>query len=87
MALSVQTPGHLQKIGLLQGVEDDHEADINYLMQMALEKIAFLPFGLLVDQWRWGVFSKQISPADYNCAWWKLRYVFENKQILLTVVE
>jgi len=69
----VQTPGHLHNIRLLDGIEEDHEADINYLMQIALEKIAFLPFGLIVDKWRWGVFSNEISPQDYNCAWWKLR--------------
>ena len=40
---------------------------------MALDKVAFLPFGLLVDQWRWKVFSGEVTPADYNKAWWELR--------------
>jgi peptidyl-dipeptidase A len=45
-------------------------------MKMALEKIAFLPFGYLIDQWRWSVFSGETTPADYNNKWWELRYVF-----------
>ena len=42
-------------------------------MSVALDKIAFLPFGYLMDKWRWGVFSGEISSADLNCEWWKLR--------------
>ena len=74
IALSV-TPDYLVKIGLL-GKAPDTSRDIGLLMNKALEKIAFLPFGLLIDQWRWKVFSGEISPADYNKAWWdlKLRY-------------
>lgn len=49
------------------------ESDINYLLKMALEKIAFLPFGYLVDQWRWGVFSGRTPPTLYNYDWWYLR--------------
>ncbi|HEY5102375.1 MAG TPA: M2 family metallopeptidase [Steroidobacteraceae bacterium] len=42
-------------------------------MKMALQKVAFLPFGRLIDLWRWRVFSGEITPADYNAAWWELR--------------
>lgn len=49
------------------------ESDINYLLKMALEKIAFLPFGYLVDQWRWGVFSGRTPSSRYNFDWWYLR--------------
>jgi peptidyl-dipeptidase A len=42
-------------------------------MQMALDSIAFLPFGKLIDEWRWAVFSGEVSPADYNKAWWEMR--------------
>ena len=54
----------------------DASADTGLLLKTALERLAFLPFGLLVDQWRWQVFSGQIAPANYNRAWWdlKLRY-------------
>jgi peptidyl-dipeptidase A len=50
VALSVSTPKHMQKIGLLDKTADDPEVDINYLYSMALDKIAFLPFGFLLDQ-------------------------------------
>nr|KAG5714054.1 hypothetical protein BaRGS_020382 [Batillaria attramentaria] len=53
IALSVQTPKHLNKIGLLPDLVEDKEATLNFLMAMALQKIAFLPFGYLTDQWRW----------------------------------
>lgn len=49
------------------------ETDTNYLLKMALEKIAFLPFGYLIDQWRWGVFSGRTPPDRYNSEWWYLR--------------
>ena len=47
--------------------------DTGLLLRQALDKIAFLPFGLLIDQWRWRVFSGDIRPEDYNKAWWELR--------------
>lgn len=47
--------------------------DLNYLLKMALEKIAFLPFGYLIDQWRWGVFSGHTPEERYNTDWWYLR--------------
>jgi len=71
VALSV-TPAYLVEIGLLDE-EPDASKDIGLLLRDALDKIAFLPFGLLVDQWRWQVFSGEIAPAEYNAAWWDLR--------------
>jgi len=47
------------------------------LLRKALEKVAFLPFGLLIDQWRWQVFSGKIPPEKYNQAWWELRQKYE----------
>jgi peptidyl-dipeptidase A len=74
LALSV-TPEYLVKIGLLDKAPDA-SADTGLLLRQALERLAFLPFGLLVDEWRWQVFSGQIAPSNYNRAWWdlKLRY-------------
>lgn len=72
LALSV-TPEYLENMGLLDEVSDDEKAVINKQMADGLEKIAFLPFGLLIDRWRWGVFSGEIAPEEYNAAWWKLR--------------
>ena len=75
IALSV-TPEYLKKIGLIEAVPPA-SGDIDYLLQQALEKVAFLPFGLLVDKWRWEVFSGQVKPADYNSAWWELRRKYQ----------
>lgn len=75
IALSV-TPGYLQDLGLLEDVPDASK-DIGLLMKMALDKIAFLPFGLLVDQWRWKVFSGEITPENYNRTWWELRKKYQ----------
>ncbi|XP_060637297.2 angiotensin-converting enzyme isoform X1 [Anolis sagrei] len=77
MALSVSTPAHLKKIGLLSEVTEDAESDINYLLKMALEKIAFLPFGYLIDQWRWNVFNGHTTPSRYNYDWWYLRTKYQ----------
>jgi len=52
------------------------ESDINFLFQMALDKVAFLPFGYLIDQWRWSVYRGDTTPANYNKAWWDLRYIY-----------
>jgi peptidyl-dipeptidase A len=67
------TPGYLAEVGLIASAESSDEAVINRQMQQALDKIAFLPFGKLIDEWRWNVFSGKTSPADYNKAWWELR--------------
>ena len=76
VALSI-TPGYLQKIGLLRTVQDNDKADVNYLLKMALDKISFLPFGKLIDQWRWDVFAGKIPPAKYNQGWWDLRLRYQ----------
>lgn len=74
IALSI-TPKYLEEIGLIEA-EPPAEADLALLMRLALDKVAFLPFGLTIDKWRWGVFSGEIPPDRYNQAWWdlKLRY-------------
>jgi peptidyl-dipeptidase A len=75
IALSV-TPEYLVKIGLLDKAPDTSR-DIGLLMTRALEKIAFLPFGLLIDQWRWKVFAGEIAPAAYNRTWWDLKLKYQ----------
>jgi peptidyl-dipeptidase A len=67
------TPGYLSSLGLGSAVRPSRDATLNQQMKMAADKIAFLPFGLLVDQWRWKVFAGEIAPADFNKAWWELR--------------
>jgi peptidyl-dipeptidase A len=64
------------QIGLLDKAPDA-SADTGLLLRGALERLAFLPFGLLVDQWRWQVFSGAITPANYNQAWWDLKLKYQ----------
>ena len=71
------TPAYLNSIGLVSAVKPSQEAVINQQMKMALDKIAFLPFGKMIDQWRWKVFSGEIKPEDYNKAWWQLRKQYQ----------
>jgi peptidyl-dipeptidase A len=71
VALSV-TPEYLLEIGLIDRLPPE-ESDLALLMRDAVDKVAFLPFGLLVDQWRWGVFSGETPPERYNASWWELR--------------
>jgi peptidyl-dipeptidase A len=75
IALSV-TPSYLVQIGLL-GEEPPPSADIPLLLREALDKIAFLPFGIMIDKWRWKVFAGEVTPANYNAAWWELRLQYQ----------
>jgi peptidyl-dipeptidase A len=75
VALSV-TPPYLKQLGLIEKVPDPR-ADIGFLLNRALDKVAFLPFGYLVDQWRWKVFSGEVKPENYNQAWWDLREKYQ----------
>ncbi|UVO53937.1 M2 family metallopeptidase [Sphingomonas sp. SUN039] len=77
IALSI-TPQYLVQIGLLDAAKvPAPDKDIGLLLKQAMDKVAFLPFGLLVDKWRWGVFSGQIAPASYNKAWTDLRRQYQ----------
>ena len=67
------TPSYLNEVGLLDELNTSEEAVINDQMSRALQGIAVLPWAKLVDEWRWGVFSGEIAPEDYNKAWWELR--------------
>ncbi|MFZ1083617.1 MAG: M2 family metallopeptidase [Terracidiphilus sp.] len=75
IALNV-TPVYLKKLGLIDTVPPE-SADIPLLLHTALDKIAFLPFGLLIDKWRWQVYSGEIIPKHYNIAWWALREKYQ----------
>jgi peptidyl-dipeptidase A len=77
IALSI-TPEYLVKIGLLDAADvPGEDADLALLMRQAMDKVAFLPFGLMVDQWRWKVFSGEYSPSEYNDGWWELRNKYQ----------
>ena len=66
------TPGYLLKLGLIQSVPKDEKGIIDVQLKDALTRVAFLPFGKFIDQWRWDVFSGKTRPADYNKTWWEL---------------
>ncbi len=76
LTLSI-TPTYLKQLGLLNAVPRNDKGLINEQMKSALEKVAFLPFGKMIDQWRWDVFSGKTAPANYNAAWWSLRRKYQ----------
>ncbi|WP_394695208.1 M2 family metallopeptidase [Pseudoxanthomonas japonensis] len=71
------TPDYLKSIGMVDATAQSNEALINAQMRMALAKVSFMPFGLMIDRWRWGVFDGSIKPADYNKAWWELKAKYQ----------
>ncbi len=75
IALSI-TPEYLVDVGLLE-MAPPADRDLGLLLRLALDKVAFLPFGLMVDQWRWKVFSGEIGPEEYNAGWWDLRAEYQ----------
>ena len=71
------TPEYLHKLGLISQTSQASQAVINQQLNLALDKIAFLPFGKMIDQWRWAVFDGRIKPDEYNKAWWDLRRKYQ----------
>jgi peptidyl-dipeptidase A len=76
VGLNALTPNYLLQIGVIDKVPGP-EADIPYLLRMALDKVAFLPFAYIVDKWRWQVFAGETTPDRYNDAWWALRTKYQ----------
>jgi peptidyl-dipeptidase A len=76
IALSV-IPSYLKTLGLLQELPSGDHGLINVQMKEALEKVAFLPFGKMIDEWRWGVYSGRIPRERWNTAWWELRRKYQ----------
>ncbi|KAL4710799.1 hypothetical protein ACJJTC_009348 [Scirpophaga incertulas] len=73
IALSVSSPKHLRRVGLVSGDADDEQSEINQLYKMGLDKIVFLPFAYMLDLFRYGVFRGTTTPEEYNCQYWRLR--------------
>ena len=71
------TPQYLASVGLVAKPQQTRDALVNAQMRMALAKVAFLPFGLMIDRWRWGVFDGSITPDHYNQAWWSLKAKYQ----------
>uniref|UniRef100_A0A646QF91 Angiotensin-converting enzyme n=1 Tax=Hemiscolopendra marginata TaxID=943146 RepID=A0A646QF91_9MYRI len=77
MAISVATTKHMMEVGLMDSAPEDKETDINFLLHRALYKVAFLPFGYLMDKWRWGVFQGEIKSDELNKKWWEHRLKYQ----------
>uniref|UniRef100_A0A240PNG2 Angiotensin-converting enzyme n=1 Tax=Anopheles epiroticus TaxID=199890 RepID=A0A240PNG2_9DIPT len=73
LSLSVSTPKHLEKIGLLKDFVMDEESKLNQFYQAGLSKLVFLPFAYTLDKYRWGIFRGDIKPEEYNCKFWEMR--------------
>ena len=73
------SPTHLKKLKLIEDENLNYKQNINYLMKQALKKISFLPFGYLMDKWRWAVFRGEINETNYNQKWWEMRYFLHAK--------
>lgn len=71
------TPQYLSKVGLADAAQVDERAMLNAQMKLALEKVVFLPFGKLIDEWRWDVFDGSLDSAQYNAGWWQLRRKYQ----------
>ncbi|MFZ5440747.1 MAG: M2 family metallopeptidase [Myxococcota bacterium] len=76
LTLSI-TPEYLKSLKLIDALPKDEKGLINVQMKDALEKIAFLPFGRMIDQWRWDVFNGKVKPSEYNQHWWELRRKYQ----------
>ena len=77
VALSI-TPEYLVQIGLLDRAQvPSADKDTGLLLRQAMDKVAFLPFGLLIDKWRWGVFDGSIPTGAYQAGWDKLRLQYQ----------
>ncbi len=76
LTLSI-TPEYLKKLGLIDKIPEGDKGLIDLQMKRALEKVAFMPFGRLIDQWRWDVFSGKTPPSEYNKHWWELRLKYQ----------
>lgn len=80
MSLSVITPVHLAKVGLLNSSQIEQNLDdlnLNYQLRMAMDKIAFLPFSFIIDKWRWDVFNDNKLTNHMNRHWWELRLKYQ----------
>lgn len=76
LSLSVSTPKHLKKVGLLKDYDEDEEMKINQFYRSGVTKFIFLPFAYTMDKYRWSLFRGEVEPHEYNCRFWQLRSQF-----------
>jgi peptidyl-dipeptidase A len=71
------TPKYLKQIGLMDAAQEAQQDEISSMLREALGDVAFLPFGKVIDQWRWDVFAGKIKPEDFNKSWWEMRKKYQ----------
>ena len=77
IALSI-TPEYLVQIDMLDEADvPSADKDIGLLLRQAMDKVAFLPFGLMVDRYRWGLFDGSIPADQLNKGWNDLRLEYQ----------
>ena len=78
LTLSI-TPDYLVDIGFIS--EDDAEEakqdPIGLLMKQALDGVVIVPWALMLDKWRSGVFDGEIDESNLNSSWWSLREEYQ----------
>ena len=78
LTLSI-TPDYLTQIGFISEEEANiaKEDPIGLLMKQALEGVVVVPWALMLDKWRSGVFNGEIKEEELNSSWWKLRKQYQ----------
>lgn len=79
ITLSVSTPKHLHRVGLLAEETNDPKSIINLQLELGMQKLAFLPFAYTMDKIRYDVFRGNIQPENANCHFG----VFEKSMVAL----
>ena len=78
LTLSI-TPDYLMNIGFISGDEATNakQDPIGLLMKQALEGVVVVPWALMLDKWRSGVFNGEIDESNLNSSWWNLREYYQ----------
>jgi len=78
LSLSI-TPDYLTQIGFVSEAEADaaEKDPIALLMKQALDGVVSLPWTLMLDKWRSGVFTGEITEENLNSSWWELREKYQ----------
>ena len=78
LTLSI-TPDYLTQIDFITEEQASvaKEDPIGLLMKQALDGVVVVPWALMLDKWRSGVFNGEIDETNLNSSWWKLREYYQ----------
>ena len=78
LTLSI-TPDYLTQIDFISEKEASlaKEDPIGLLMKQALDGVVVVPWALMLDKWRSGVFNGEIDETNLNSSWWRLREYYQ----------